>query len=202
MANKSESDSLSGEGSCSNDMELKIRTKYIHNNNQNSTQRQKLQNHENSVNMSNENSDDHQTESINSTIEVNRATYNKYTDSPIHLRQVMAIGNQITPNSTSVTSYNCTTDSGVESNVNNNNKFQMQMGMSTAKQTAENSRLSSGRNSSPVISRQKLEQNNDSKGKSLLIVSDESVLDPVNIGLLIYIEWYLIVFAFSKAVGG
>lgn len=217
MANKSESDSLSGEGSCSNDMELKLRTKLTPNNNASASQRQKRLHQENSINrgmMNNENRNNNEgidgddgdyahphqmmtttgiANTNDLTIEVNRATYNKYTDSPIHLRQVLALGGnqQATMNSNVSPLQNCSNTDGVDMNTmkysTSNRNSTTKLIMSTED---GGGRVSSGMqtgqmlHSSPIITRKKLETtttSGDNKGQqqSLLIVADESVLDPV-----------------------
>lgn len=165
FANKSESDSLSGEGSCSNETELKMRTNYNNSNDNKNTTPNNNNNSQAQVRRYDdcgEMSINDESKATDTTTEVNRATYNKYTDSPIHLRQVIAMGSGKMMANTSNVMNNFT--DGMDMN---GDKFQKQNPTGDTRSPA-------------AISRQKLEKNNDIKGQqSILIVGEESALDPV-----------------------
>lgn len=199
MTNKSESDSLSGEGSCSNDI-------LTPNNNPNGKQKRLYsENSRSRKNNADADADDddgggggvgggiaatysHPQMMTNdsSNMEINRATYNKYTDSPIHLRQVMALGGN------QGATLNCpNADDDVVDNMMNTLKY------STTTSSGPSGPMNNS-SSSPTITRKKLETsmsimmmaNNDNnkvsspqqqqQQQSLLIVADETVLDSVS----------------------
>lgn len=105
---------------------------------------------------------DSNSSSQKNTMDINKATYNKYTDSPIHLSQVMSVGENKTEHKLKnfSTSHN-----------NNNNQPQ-----TPPPSVASTSPTLLG-NSTPLSSR----ESREAKSKALVIGTDPLALDPVSV---------------------